>query len=492
MNKGLGERRPDVRTILAFLAAIVLAAFYLATSIYVASNRLFWMDEIVTVDVAWLPQWGTILTALGHAADSLPPMYYWVVRFSGDMFGHSELAARLPSAVAMVAGLLITFDCARRLTDGLHGLIALSLLGCSFLPYYGYEARSYAIYFMLSALGLWIWTCTRDDRVWPAVLFGVVLGLAVAVHYYAVLLIVPYALLELYRWKPWQRPSAKLIAGILGAVVGVVLLWRLMSSFASRYGGEFWARPSLDTSGSVYAALFPDGLLLLAISMVWVVLRPNPRFEPQPMQSSELLGWFFLCIPLAGFVLAKVKTHAFLPRYFICVLPGVAVAFACLLWRHFRNSYRVSAGILLLLISMGVSKQVQAVRRLDTIMPVQAQARARQYLQVEDSLFKDGKKFMVFSNNWLFMAGRYYSGHPENCIFLLDSDPGNSSNLGVSLALGLASYYPLRFWTVDDLKQHIGESALIQPTPDTVDALKRAGFEVDTRFDKPLEVGYPK
>src|SRR5271157_5373455 len=139
------------------LAAALLAAFYFTTSIYIASHRLFWFDEFFTVRIAQLPAWTMIWTALSHAADSLPPFYYMLVRTFGTLFGPSEVIARLPSALAMVAGLLLTFDCARRLTDGLHGLISLSVLTCTFLPYYGYEARSYAIYFMFASLGLWVW-----------------------------------------------------------------------------------------------------------------------------------------------------------------------------------------------------------------------------------------------------------------------------------------------------------------------------------------------
>ena len=75
------------------------------------------------------------------------------------MFGHGEVAVRLPSTLAMVATLLITFDCARRLTDGLHGLIAMAIAAWP-LAGEGFEARSYAIYVMFAALALWVWTYT--------------------------------------------------------------------------------------------------------------------------------------------------------------------------------------------------------------------------------------------------------------------------------------------------------------------------------------------
>ena len=154
------KQAPKTFDKLTLLIAALLAVFYFATSIYIASHRLFWFDEFFTIRIAQLPTWSAIWTALSHGADSLTPFYYMLVRAFGTLFGRSEVVARLPSALAMAVGLLLTFDCARRLSDGLHGLIALSVLTCSFLPYYGYEARSYAIYFMFAALGLWVWTRT--------------------------------------------------------------------------------------------------------------------------------------------------------------------------------------------------------------------------------------------------------------------------------------------------------------------------------------------
>jgi uncharacterized membrane protein len=225
----------------SFIVAVSLAAFYLSTTLYISFHRTLWWDELLTVNVARLAHWGTIWVALAHAVDCQPPIYYVVVRIFAKLFGDSEVAVRLPSSVAMVTGLLVTFDCARRLTDGLHGLLAFSVLTCSFLPYYGYEARPYAIYFMLAALALWVWTCTRGDRIWPAILFGAIFSVGVTFHYYFVLCLVPYALWEISRWRPWHLPSRKLIAGVLGVVVPTALLSPLILSisrfFRHGFGG---------------------------------------------------------------------------------------------------------------------------------------------------------------------------------------------------------------------------------------------------------------
>ena len=117
--------------------------------------------------------------------------------------------------------------------------------------------------------------------------------------------------------------------------------------------------------------LFPDGLFLLVLVMIWIVLTPTRtgNIQEEPMPAGESVGWLFLCIPLAGFVLAKWKTNAFLSRYFISALPGIAVAFSCWSWRQLRDARRVSIGIFLILATWGAAKQMRTALHPDLVDP---------------------------------------------------------------------------------------------------------------------------
>ncbi len=472
-------------------AAAALAAFYLATSIYIASHRLFWFDELFIVRLSQVPSITILWQALAHAADTMPPGYHLLMRAFGQAFGHSEVAMRLPSALAMVAGLLVTFDCARRLTDGLHGLIAMSVLTCSLLPYYGYETRPYGFYFLLSAVAFWIWTCTTDDSNRAALSFGVVLALAITMHYYAVLNIVPYALWEALRWRPGKRPSRKLIAGVLGVGIPTVVLLPLSLAFSRQFSRGFWAHPSFYQLRAAFFELFPDGLLLLVLAMIWIVVaRPREGGTVvEPMLPAESLGWLFLFIPLAGFVVAELKTNAFLMRYFIGALPGIAVAFACLLWRHFRNDHRVSAGILLLVAGWGAASQWAVVQHPESVDPFEQQTATRQYLRLEDRLHRDGKRFIVLNNPMLHLEAAHYSRYPDEVV-LLRAESGIEGVPTVRVQENLSQYSPMQIWQVEDLKTHAGETALIDPSPETLEALRQAGVQVEIRHSKPIEVVY--
>ena len=474
------------------LTALALSLFYLVTCLYIARHRLFWYDELFTVDIAWLPHAKNIWSALRHAVDAQPPLYYLIVRTFGAAFGRNEIAARLPSTLGVVGGLLLTFACARRVTNGLHALIALALPTCSILLYYGYEARPYGLFFLLSALALRIWT--GPSTRWTPLLFGAVLFLGCMIHYYFLLTLVPYGLWELLHWRPWQRPSARLVAGVAGTALALALNYPVIASFAREFPQSIWGTPSLPALEDVFTRLFPLGFFLLPLMVIWVVLacarRQPPATTVPPMPDAESLGWLFLCIPLAGFVLAEWKHEGFIPRYFIGALPGIAVAFSCWLWRSFRDFALVSLGIFLLLMGAGVIRQLAVVRHPDD--PMEQSTVTRQYLELEARLHREGKRFLLFSRPLLYLEAEYYSPHRSEYVFLLPSgledDPHFQTQRGLQR---LQAFYPLQIAAPPfDLRSHADETALIQPTAQVLDEVKKAGLTAETRFAGPIEVLY--
>jgi Dolichyl-phosphate-mannose-protein mannosyltransferase len=484
-----------------FAAAILLAGFYLATSIQIASHRLFWFDELFTISISRLPNLPVMLQAL-KADNNMPFPYFIVVHLFERLLGHSEMAARLPSALAMTAGLLIAFDCARRLTDGLHGLIAVAFLVCTFLPYFGYEARSYGIYFMFAALAFWIWSNTSDRKLSSVVLFGAVFLLGVSFHYYFVLCIVPYALWEAARWRPWRLPSVKLVAGAIGIGCAIALLSGQVMG-ANRYSATFWSKPSLFALREAFSAIFPDAAFLLALMMVLVagVLASKEKVLPlAPMTPAESAGWLCLVIPLAGFVLAKLVTNAFLDRYFIGMLPGVGIAFACSIWRHFREGGRgtpgyrgarwVPIGVFLLLASAGIYRQMEVLRHPESIDPFNQQTQTRAMMRLENDLRKDGKRFFLFSTGMLYFPAHFYSPHPESYVLLISSEKDLEATNTLRYVYALRRFYHTEAWNLEDLRQHAHETALIEPSAADLAMLANAGFQTRIPYAQPLRIAY--
>src|SRR5258708_24538350 len=103
---------------------------------------------------------------------------------------------------------------------------------------------------------------------------------------------------------------------------------------------------------------------------------------------------------------------------------GVAVAFACSLWRRFGHRPSVSVGILLIAGACGVSTQLVTTLAPSKIDPPSADresTRLKQMMSMEAALLRDGKKMIAFrADDTLSLEARYYSSHPDFYFLLLE------------------------------------------------------------------------
>ena len=396
----------------------------------------------------------------------------------------------------MVAGLLLTFDCARRLTDGLHGLIALSVLPLlvpavlrirgafvrALLHVRG--ARSLAVdenRISERARGNLLWRGAFARR-HHALLRGDVSG-AVRAMGSSALEALAASFLKAGRRRRRRCCSGRAVVAADSLVFAQVFLRLLEPAVLRGASGDLPAAVSRRSA----AARADHGL-----DRPLGDERRGHRREAD--EAGEAIGWLFLCIPLAGFVLAELGTNAFFSRYFICVLPGAAVAFACLLWRNFARDYRVSLGIFLLLAGWGGAKQMAVARNPQSVEATGI----REFLSLEPVLRAEGKRYMVFSPPLIFSEAQYYSSHPDDCILLLPPDFDQPTEalsapdpyLHQRLLLNLSQFYPLQIWRPYSLKEYAPEVALIEPSQDVLEALRRDGFQLRIRFSTPLKVVY--
>jgi 4-amino-4-deoxy-L-arabinose transferase-like glycosyltransferase len=458
----------------SWLCAVLIGLFFLATNLHIASKRLLWFDEINTLEIAQLPDLATLWQVQNSFRGDSPPItYHLIVRLIYHLTGKAEIAVRLLSALAMSAALLVIFDCARRLTRGIHGLIAVCILAASFLTYYGYEGRPYALVVLFTAGALWLWLFTERDNKSAAVAFGVALFLAVTVQFTSVLAMVPFGLWESWHWRPWQKPSPKLLAGAAAVVCAVALCAPQMKQSAG-WSAHSWCPPTFHALVTVFSEMFPTGLIVLAALAILVCLA---RASVKPMSDSERLCWFFLTIPFAGFILAEAVTNAFYNRYLIAMLPGVAVAFACLVWRHLTKP--ASVAFLLLLAGLAVGRQLGHTRHPDAIEPPSVptmQLHTMEVLTAEDALVADGRQsiivdFLVLKN------ARYYSKRPDLYVmYKSDSDPL------------YCKYFGSACWNTNLAATHAREAAAIYPTDILLTEMSRAGFRAIVKMTNPMVV----
>ena len=205
--------------VLAGVAALTVLAALLR--FYRLGHQGFWFDEANTALLVHFSP-GKML-GLVPQTESTPPLYYCIAWVWARIFGYGETGLRSVSAAAGVLTVPVAYGAGRKLVSVPAGLIAAALTACSpLLVWYSQEARSYALLVLLSAASLLAFAYVLE-RPGPRATAAWVIAsaLALATHYYAVLVVAPEALwlLALHR----RRRSAQVAIGLV-ALCGLALI----------------------------------------------------------------------------------------------------------------------------------------------------------------------------------------------------------------------------------------------------------------------------
>jgi mannosyltransferase len=265
-------------------------------------SESLWYDEAFTswlTRLDWAHWWQAVL------GDVHPPLYYALAWANAQLFGRSEWALRLPSAVLGVVAVLLVWQLALALGMDRRAAFVAGLLA-AILPgalYYSQEARMYSLlscFVLGAALAMirrrWVWFALLSvgamysqnmGVLYVAALCAVELGLQIGflVFQWAG----AYAELGEVNWREFLHPNLAMLAVGLAYVVWVpTLLWQM-----NQVGAGYWLEP-LTAGGTLqpYAELamgwrmpeslqvhaYVAGLALLLLGLVvsrrWV-LAPN-------------------------------------------------------------------------------------------------------------------------------------------------------------------------------------------------------------------------
>jgi mannosyltransferase len=204
-----GGRLADARLFAAPALAAVAALTVLGAVLrfYGLGHQGFWYDEADTAGLMRLT-FGQMLGMLPQS-ESTPPLYYCVAWLWVHIFGDHEAGLRSLSALAGVLVIPVAYGAAAKLISRRAGVIAAALTACCpLLIWYSQEARAYELMVLLTGISLLAFAHARTEPTgrWMA-LWAVASGLALATHYFALVVVVPQAIWLLAEhprnWRVW-------------------------------------------------------------------------------------------------------------------------------------------------------------------------------------------------------------------------------------------------------------------------------------------------
>jgi hypothetical protein len=417
------------------------SVIYFADIIIRSSQKCFWFDELFTIFLCRLPTFGATWEAVNRGADFNPPLLYLLTRAVEKLFGEGLIATRLPAMVGVWVFCLCLFSFVRRRAGAAAGLIAGLFPFFTLAQYYAYEARAHGIVLGWCGLALVCWQRNREGRgrfLWLAG-FGLSLLGALLTHVYAVYLLVPFVIVELYSlfFKPHWENLVVMAAAFIGVTVAVYLplsrvYRKTMSAAFFAASHDVFQRFLTHVIGPALVVL----LLSIMISAVWggKARRLAPAAATIPFEELLLAGGF-ASIPLVGMLGSKISHGPMIDRYYLSSIAGYAIFVGFANSREYLGSEaaRVLAGCMALLMladlaAIAYLAKKQVILLIEPSAPLRLTTTPHRPLALFDAITSDqsGLDILVPSHLeyiYLFMyappsiVSRLYFAAPTDNIF---------------------------------------------------------------------------
>jgi mannosyltransferase len=320
-----------MRRVHATLLALILL-FAAVVRIATLSKLSLWYDECASLQIAQTP-WPELIHTI-KLTENTPPGYYLILKIWCEVFGTSEWALRMPSAIAGVLSIWFLYRLCSYCIGKREALIAAALMAAShYHIWYSQEARAY-IFVLLFA----VWSCDefvrmldepprwqRDLRYWIATV------LLLYSHLYAPLALAAQYLHFIVRFLSRQKPKLsvarflqlQLSVWIVFAIwLPVVVHWYKMRSEG------FWIPPAhLRDIAIAFSMYVCNGHAQILWAALALAVAGGARRDVRRVLA--LLGGM-LILPVVLPVIASMLTHPlFVPRYGIVALAPLFILIAC-------------------------------------------------------------------------------------------------------------------------------------------------------------------
>ena len=323
------------------IGLIVVAA--LGMRLLGLDGKSLWFDEAYSVFIGDQPL--SQIFRLLRAYDTHPPLHYLLLHFWMPVYGYHEAAVRLPSVMASLGVIFLTFLMGRRLRGDRLGLVAAALLAVSpFQVVASQEARMYpflALFAAGASYALWLGLEEGRRHHWIAYAALIVLGLYT--HHFAGLIVVAHAAYVvafrrragLAAWVRWMIPVAVAYLPLAPLILAQLTSARAWPDFRAPFG----VRALVDLFGmfSFGGGLFGMGTYFGRGTLPFVYQGPVllPFLLLMVGGVAYLGGWrrraFVLgywLVPVLAVSAISLRWNMFYERYFSFVLPPFALLVA--------------------------------------------------------------------------------------------------------------------------------------------------------------------
>ncbi len=337
----LAQQRRAPWTVGALGAVFVLAA---AVRWWGLDARSLWFDEAYSVFIARQPL--LEIPRLLSTYDTHPPLHYVLLHVWMTLFGSTEVAVRLPSVLASLGVVVLTFLLGRRLAGDRVAVLAALLIALS--PFQILSAQEARMYPFLTLFGLGaayaLWLAIEEDKPRYWIAYAMCTVLALYTHHFALLLLLFQASYMLAfrrrdpilrRWLRWTAVVALAYLPLLPMLIEQVRVargWPLIRP-PFNVGALTDTLGMFSFGGGLFGmgTYFRRGLLPLeyraAVLLPFILLAACGVAGLEERRRQVFAAAYWL-LPVATVALISLRWNIFYERYFSFVLPPFVVLLA--------------------------------------------------------------------------------------------------------------------------------------------------------------------
>ncbi len=321
---------------------IVLAAFL---RLYHLNFQSIWDDEIATM-IESNPNIG-----LGEAYhtymnfDSMPPLYFFIVRCLFSVFGYSSLILRLFSALLGILSVFATYLLGKEIYNKSAGLLASLILSVNYFQIqYSQEGRPYTFLVLFTVLSFYsLIIYLKDNRTKNAMYYSLYTILMLYGHYFSYLILV--AQIPIIAGFFVSYPKQKKVVFVkqfcfMGFIILICMIPSLPQLLKNVGVKTSWIQaPTLNVYTTFFNEFFGNSELIIPLIYIFIILfffkltageyttSNNSELKSlQPMTLSFLVLIPWIAVTL---IIPLIRSYLVLPmiisRYFNYIIPSICL-----------------------------------------------------------------------------------------------------------------------------------------------------------------------
>jgi mannosyltransferase len=437
-------------------------AIYIGGTLATATLKPMWFDELVTYHIAGQPDVRHLWSVMATGIEQTPPVYHLLVHAVNRLLGPGELATRLPAVVGMIVAIASVFLFVRAHMSAAAALVGAVIPVLSASGDYAYEGRAYGLLLGLAAVAGVCWQrLNRSGSPRRGLLlagFAASLWMATATHYYAGLLLVPFALGQFVADRTHGSPDRAIWTMLALAPLALVPWLGLAEAGLPM---RLWSSPHVSQVFDFYTnmlapAAVPITVALVAVGSLSMVQRSPGEQRQAHLPAHELAFAVTLALlPVMGLTVAFLVTGVWTDRYAITAVLGLAILLAAALERSGTFTVRV---VSLVALSTVLLREVSPIRQL-------AHPAAPPSIALANN--DDDNLPIVVSSPLSYLQLWHYATPSlrDRLTYLLPPPEMGRANTGGSALSALSPFLPLRVVPFDHFVQtHSGFEVYGQPS----------------------------